>query len=269
MSRDSPTGLWHANEQMERSALLMLQSELAAFDQPIANAYEAGVQAPTLSARRHSEPDMRAAALFLKRTLVDLRGTWVLISRGYSSPAAAVAASLWEHALAATVLAGSQERHKELRDTPAGDLPWSPKRLAGFGAAALEDTVPAHIVRTRSRNMYAAYKWLCKSKHPTLRATLHDAGAATTNEGTFVVMSAPDLRPENLPVKRLILLISCGRTIEAIKRFTKALGCDEGTQAYQDFSRRLTEADAGLLNIAREDREAVPFGLTPAEGLEL
>jgi hypothetical protein len=59
-----PQGLWLACDGMEAAGASALARQLALFESPIRNCYEAGVQAPTLPGRRHKELDMSLAALF-------------------------------------------------------------------------------------------------------------------------------------------------------------------------------------------------------------
>jgi len=48
--------------------------------------------------------------------------------------------------------------------------------------------------------IYAAYKFLWKIKHPTLRSTSHDARSTNVKSGKFVVMIAPDITTADIPV---------------------------------------------------------------------
>jgi hypothetical protein len=123
MSINTPSGLWAANEEMETAARQVLRVALTEFDACIADIYESGVQVPTLPGNRHHAPGLAASALFLKRTLVEMRATWQLVSCGYTTSGASVAASLVEHALAAEVLASEPARAKELEATGHGDWP--------------------------------------------------------------------------------------------------------------------------------------------------
>jgi hypothetical protein len=254
---------------MEAAARAALRPVLADFDGPLADIYEAGVQAPTLPGR-HTVPSLRLAAFFLKRALLDLRATWQLVTSGYTSSGASVEASLVEHALAAEVLAAYPERVTELSEY--GDIPWSPRKLAQLAsaAAAVRDGSPQLVATERSRNIYAAYKWLCKVKHPTLRSTLYGAQAHGSEDGAFVVMAAPDMRQADLPVKRVLLTIVLGRTVQAIKAFVAAVEPERDDPIAQDFSARFHRGEASLLAIAAQDsQERLPFGLTRAEAQAL
>lgn len=245
--KKSPLGLWEACGQVELSVTIELTTQLAPFQMPISNCYEAGVQAPTLKGKRHHNDDMRLAALFLKRTLNDLRSTWLLAGMGYTSQAASVCAALFEHGLAVNALAGHPQNAKKLLKTKSGDLPWSPIELSKILAEQHREEAG---VTKRSfkkteyeqawREVYSAYKFLCKIKHPTIRSAAHDAFSASVREDEYVVMAAPDLRPEDLPLKATILMIAVSRTYQAIRRFALALKCDSESPAYKDFIGRMS-----------------------------
>lgn len=272
MHARSVEGLWAACEEVEQNARQVLEQELAEFASPVKDVYEAGVQAPTLPSDRHGELHLRVAALFLKRTLVDFRAAWLLLTTGYTSACASVAASLLEHALATEILSSDPARALELVSSTTGDVPWGPKKLAQL---ATECEVSAGVIdsaqaATRARNIYASYKWLCKVKHPTLRVTDHTAGSTVTDDGTFVVMAAPDLRAVDLPAKRILALIVLGRTIEAIKAFADAERPDPTSTVVKDLQSRLQRAEDSVLEIARARQdEVLPFGLTENESESL
>src|SRR6202162_6518274 len=69
------------------------------------------------------------------------------------------------------------------------------------------------------REIYSAYKFLCKIKHPTLRSTRHDAGATIGSDGSFVVVACPDPRPRRLPVKATVVMGAVSRTYPAVRGF--------------------------------------------------
>jgi hypothetical protein len=127
--KNHPEGLWNACDSMEMSVANKLRTQLSHFQKPITDCYEAGVEAATIVGKRNHEEDMRIAAMFLKRTLTDLRSVWILLCFGYTSQAASVCAALFEHALTVNCLAGRAENVKKLLKA-GGDLPWSPTELS-------------------------------------------------------------------------------------------------------------------------------------------
>lgn len=249
-----PKGLWIACGDMEAAAMRVLVKQLAPFEESIRKCYEAGVQAPTLKSDRHETLDMRAAALFLKKALNDLRSTWVLLQIGYTSQAASVAASLFENALTVTCLAGNNSNAEKLQNTKSGDLPWSPQQLSKMLAAQWQNE--AHVLNRKFdneeyenawRTIYAGYKWLCKIKHPNYESAMHDASSTLGTSGVYVVMAAPDLRQEDIPVKASILAIAINRVLDAIRSFAIGLNCDTTTPECKQFVERMQEVSTGHL----------------------
>lgn len=248
--RDSPEGLWDACDQMEANASRVLNPKIGIFRAAIRDCYEAGVEAPTLMEGDSSSQATARSALFLKRTLTDLRAVWLLVRIGYASQAASIAASLFENALAVVALTEGEDRFSELERSPSGDIPWSPTELSK--ALARRRQLNAHswgrefsgpTYERAWRETYGAYKWLCKVKHPTTRSAVHDAGATSLRQPSFVVMAAPDVRDENLSLKATVLMISISRVLDAVEYFVRATPCHEGSARYQKFMARVSSAN--------------------------
>lgn len=246
--------------------------QLHAFCAPFRDCYEAGVQAPTLTNDREIAVDMRLAALFLKRSLNDLRAVWVVTCMGYTSEAAAIAAALFEHALAVEALAGSEARARELRESSSGDLPWPPLELAKIHVQLLREeaticgnSIPDHDYERLWREVYSAYKYLCKIKHPTLRSTSHDAGSTNLRDSEFVVMAVPDLRPEDLSLKATVLMISVSRVYQAVRRFSLNLEWDGELPYCQDYLRRMRGVWRGAIDAYKSLATGpLPFDISDA-----
>lgn len=237
---------WEACIQMELNASIVLSKQLFPFNEPIANLYEAGILAPTIPGKRHNEIDMRVAALFLKKSLNDLRAIWIAVNTGYTSQAASVAATLYENALAVICLAGDYKNTQKLLDSKDGDLPWKPQQQAQIVAKRwqLEEITMGNQFSDAEyekswRDVYAAYKWLCKIKHPTLRSALHDAYTTVQSSKEYVVMAAPDIREEDLPVKSALLMIAISRVREAIRFFVVALDSEKDDENYKTLEYRM------------------------------
>lgn len=244
--KSNPEELWRASEVMELSAFKVLAEQLKPFEPPIRKVYAAGVQAPTIPGKREQELDIMFSALFLKKTLNDMRSAWLLLRVGYTSQAAAVVASLYENALTVSCLAGQENNVRKLQKNKSGDLPWRPERLAKNLASQWRDEYQEKGEKFDNddyelawREIYAGYKWLCKIKHPTIGSALHDAPSTKVNEGEYVVMAAPDIRPEDLVVKTTILTIAINRVREAINSFVQAMEVDTTTSEYEFFSERM------------------------------
>lgn len=266
--RTGTEGFWAALSRIERSSRYKLSSKLAPFERPIRNCYECGVQVVTLPPERTHDLASRAAALFLKRILNDLRTVWLLVCTGYTSQAASVAAALSEHALAVSCLAGSPANARRLVSEKTGDLPWSPVQLCKMHARELalekkEQGKPfdEHYYEKTWREVYFAYKLLCKIKHPTLRSAVHDSFSTYAKQGAYVVMAAPDTSGEDLPLKAIVLLISLARCYSAIRSFFMSLECDENHAQYADYCERAATIIPDALEAYDSLEGTLPFSI--------
>lgn len=106
---------------------------------------------------------------------------------------------------------------------------------AGSLAAAL---TPGDF-KARWNELYSAYEWLCKIKHPTLASVSHDASSTKLDEETYVVAAIPDLRTEDLPNKFTILAIIVARLHSAIRSFALEAGCGGEDSRVIKWSARL------------------------------
>ncbi len=152
------------------------------------------------------------AALFLKRTLTDLRAVWKLLSAGYTSQGAAVASSLFEHSLAAILIVGGDkvtERIIEEMDTKE------------MGSPRIEELCRLYKTKTGTWP-YPIYKWLCKMKHPTLSTLRHEVRSSMSRGGEFGLGITPNRSPDDLGNKRFILGLCIGQTLEAMRAFADA-----------------------------------------------
>jgi hypothetical protein len=268
--KNYPEGLWNACDTMEISVGNELRKQLSAFEKPITDCYEAGVEAATIVGKRNHEDDMRIAAMFLKRTLTDLRSVWILLCSGYTSQAAAVCAALFEHALSVNCLAGHAENTKKLLKTSDGDLPWSPTELskvvaqqAKDNAKSRGDTFTSRDYELIWREVYAGYKFLCKIKHPTLRSAVHDVINTNVRPNEFVVMAAPNFEAEDLPLKVNIIAIAISRTTSAIDRFVCGIQCSEEDTRFKSFDARLSRIPSSTLQACKKvSTRPLPFDIS-------
>ena len=265
--KQGPEGLWNALTEMEATADRVLTETLKPFEAAFRSSYEAGVQAPTLIGRRHKQADMMAAAPFLKRTLNDLRCVWILLLRGYTSQAAAVAASLFENALATFCLAGDERSAGSLESEPSHDIPWSPKEMVKKWAA-VEERAGTREYELRWREAYGAYKWLCKIKHPTQRSALHDT-IATRLRDEYVVMAAPNLASEDQELKATVAALSLSRALQAIGRFAEGLDPEKATDEYRQFDARIAAAGTQAIEAFKAIAKGpLPFDISDSRGAQ-
>jgi len=225
-------GLWNVLAKLELASSPKMAEMLKPFSKPITDCYECGVEAPTLDCKREKTEDIGVAALFLKRSLNDLRATWNLLLMGYTSQAGSVAAAAFENALATSCIAGSVKRAEQFLNSKTG-LPWSVADLCKMHTRRLKEISSrsgSTLVDVKDENywelLYSQYRWLCQVKHPTIPSALHDAFSVSLTGEEYIVMAAPDTRIEDLPSKAFILCVTMLRVTEAIKSFALARQLD-------------------------------------------
>jgi hypothetical protein len=153
--------------------------------------------------------------------LNDVRSVWVMMRQGNTSQAGSIAASLFENALLIHCLAENEARAFKFSKTPSETWPWSKRAMCNFvnqDDATRENRKPDPTVADAH---YQHYSWLCEIKHATLAYVTHDSGSTHVKEKGYVVMPFPDVREEDWPVKKKILLISLHNAISAIRAFAR------------------------------------------------
>ena len=116
--------------------------------------------------------------------------------------------------------------------------------------------------KLRSGYVYASYKYLCKIKHPTFRSSVHDAGATQVRNREFSVMAAPDIRPEDLSQKVVVLMISLSRILQAVRHYALAMECDFSEDYTQAFWKRLLTVEPNALSAAKSvSNQPLPFNI--------
>ena len=238
---------WERLDGLEKRAKELMAVQLLPFEEAFRLSYEAGVIVPVLRANSKAIIDVRCGALFYKRVLNDLRGVHVLLHRGYTSQAAAVAASLYENALAAICLFSSQTNIDALLKSDGGEIPWSPIQMAKMVIGYEGKIQGSTEFENQWRALYAHYVWLCQCKHPTMQTMLHDTTATTLKEG-YVIMALPNVHDEDLTYKAMISIHSLARTHEAIQAFASALGYKDSLPDDYSFAERFTKAKESAWN---------------------
>ncbi len=227
-----PRFLWQALPALERSESRKIAKMLEPFRQSVEDCYACGAHVPNLKCSREGTEDIKVAALFLKRVLNDFRATWNMLSLGYTSQAGAIAAAAFENALTASCIAGHPDRAAKLLQSKTGEIPWSVSQLCKFfqrdmaAAYATGDTKYGDVSADYWRVLYAHYQWLCKVKHPTMGSVVHDAWSVSPDGKGYLMLAAPDARPQDLSCKAFILAAVVYRFHEAIERFAAARKLD-------------------------------------------
>lgn len=234
-------GSWERLDGLEVRARELLSIQLLPFEEAFRLSYESGVIIPVLRANGKATIDVRCGALFFKRVLNDLRGVHHLLHAGYTSQAAAVAASLYENALAAICLFASQSNLDALLKSDGGEIPWSPMQMAKMVVGYEGKDHGSQEFENQWRALYAQYVWLCQCKHPTMQTMLHDTSATTLKDG-YVIMALPNIREQDFPYKAMIAIHSLVRTHESIQAFASALGYKDSLPDDYGFAERFTKA---------------------------
>lgn len=226
-------GLWDALSALEIASTPQIAKMLKPFSQPVTDCYECGVEVPTLKGKRDKTRDIGVAALFLKRSLNDLRAIWNLLLLGYTSQAGSVAAAAFENTLITSCIAGNIRRAEKFLTYKSGGAPWSVVDLCKMYTRQIEEkskksgSTSADLeYETYWKVLYSQYMWLCKLKHPTIPSALHDAFSVSLDGDEYIVMAAPDTRMEDLPSKAFILTITTLKVKEAIESFALARELD-------------------------------------------
>jgi hypothetical protein len=262
-----PEELWDLLDEAEDKVPTILHEVLYDFAALFRAIYALGVKFPGLPEAKALERSLslRVAALFLRRALNDLRAIWLLVSRGYPSQAACVASSLWENALVVACVAGHEDRAKLIVSTPDGEVPWKPAQLAKMYAEQDSAGLTDEQRVTNELILYSFYNWLCRMKHPTVPSATHDAlSAGLSTEGRYALGVFPDLRPENVPVKQLLLITSVLRVEEAIDGLLRGLPNDDPQSSeLSDFRFRfglVKNSSSAIVDMLHRDNEVpMPF----------
>jgi hypothetical protein len=103
---------------------------------------------------------------------------------------------------------------------------------------------------------YAQYCWLCEIKHASLGYVTHDSGSTNFREKCYAVMPFPDIREEDWPVKRKILLISLHNAKMAIQAFARGGSVKETTESEITFASRVKTAHDTIVKYLKHERGA-------------
>lgn len=220
-------GVWERLDKIEFGTIEHFGSRLAKVGLVCRDAYDVGYLVPRLKPVHPVVLDLGFAALFLKRLLNDLRVVWHLLSSGYTSQAASVAASLYESALASVCLTLSQKNIDAFSSSQSGEIPWSKFEMAKMVTRANKKLTTDAEREKLWKATYKHYSWLCDIKHASRGSIIHDARASEIPGKGYVVMAIPNLKDEDMKFKMTIAVISLIYTLDSVRAFANALGYDE------------------------------------------
>lgn len=241
-------GAWLRLDELEIRSKGIISLQLEAFEDPFRDTYEAGVILPVLRTKGNAKIDLRCAALFFKRVLNDLRATWILLRTGYTSQSAAVAASLYENALATICLTVSKANIETFLGSPEGKIPWTPMEMAKMAILHEGKNPISKEYENGWRALYAHYVWLCQIKHPTVDSVVHDTTATTIASSDYLIIAFPNARIQDVGLKAMVAIDVLQRAHESIWAFAKALGFKETLPNDYRFRERFERAQEGAKN---------------------
>ena len=214
--------------------------------------------APMVPTSKPMDARLVTAAPFLKCALDDLRATWILIHRGYTAQAASVAASLFENALVAAVIAGSTDLANQAKKSKDGEIPWGAKELCQLDTKR-EMAISKVYGKPYTQKMYEDawtisyfhYKWLCQVKHPTWQAATHALKSTLVNEKEFAVRPGPNNLDDDQQVKARVIAVALIKSLQAIKSFFLTLDGHEGSVEYSTFEDKVNQVHFGVAELIK------------------
>lgn len=255
--------VWFALNDIEKIAQDTMRVELSPWEDILKTCVEAGILAPVLPAKNHGCLSFAAAAPFLKRSINDLRCIWLLISKGYTSQGASVAASIFENALTAAVLADSEELAKEAIRGKYSEIPWGAKKLAQLNALRcikLERKQGKKVSSGQYEDYwtiaYHNYKWLCQIKHPTWQSVMHDCKSTIVKDTEYAVLPLPNNSHRDMQLKYCVLGGSVAKVWQAIQSYAIALECDETSKEYIAFEEKINKVYFGAIDLMKKYKDS-------------
>lgn len=232
---------WNYLARLEVGAIDRSFEDLKPWDSLAEDCMNLAIKAPFLKGKNSGSKSIKLSAAFLKRTMSDFRGAWLLINWGYPYQAACVAASLYENALVVNCLVECQDLADEVLLNKNGDVPWGAQKLCKMAAykdlyGSIPDEFPNDDeFNTAWKMCYHNYKLLCKMKHPTLQQVADETRSALNHKGEFAVIPLPDTRNESLALKHMLMIICISKLFSATKCFAKAVDCASDDPEHEQF----------------------------------
>lgn len=236
-----PDHYWNYLARLEISAIDDNYLKLKQWDKLSEKCMNLAIKAPFLKGENTGSKSLRLAAAFLKRTMSDFRGTWLLLNWGYPYQAACVAASLYENALVVNCISGRDDLADKILTNQYGDVPWSAIQLSKMAAqrdlfGEIKDKLPIDTNFDRAWQLcYHNYKLLCKMKHPTLQQVSDETSHSINTKGEFVVIPLSDTRESALGLKQMIMIICISKLFSAAKCFAQSSACADDDKQEKEF----------------------------------
>lgn len=247
-----PDHYWNYLAQLEVHAIDKNYSTLKPWDELAEKCMHLAIKAPFLNGEATGSKSLKLAAAFLKRTMSDFRGAWLLVNWGYPYQAACVAASLYENALVVNCISGRDDLAEKILTNKNGDVPWQPQKLSKMAAerdlfGEIRRHTPSDSNFERAWKLcYHNYKLLCKMKHPTLQQIDDETSHAMNEKGEFVVIPLPDTRDSAVGLKQMIMVVCISKLFSAAKCFAQSSQCSNYDPLHQEFYSFATEVYSEL-----------------------
>jgi len=246
--------LWDGITSVESSTETKLSLTLEPYSDTVKKCHDCAAEVCTLKCNQKRTSDLRVSALFLKRSLNDLRGVWKLLLLGYTSQAGSVAAAAFENSTLAACTAADIRMANKLLSSKTGDIPWTVLDLCKTDARQGEEYEASRLGRKFSnrnyevawRVYYGEYMWFCKLKHPNMTVALHDVSPAPVPQSKSVVTAFPDARDENLAVKCTILSCTAERVHHASEILSRSMELDKEDARVVSWLERMNSIMPGL-----------------------
>jgi hypothetical protein len=226
-------GKWEGLQKLEDKSARIIGKALEPYHIPVKDCYECGVEVAELKSRRIPTIDVVLAAMYLKRSLTDLRVIWKLLLLGYTSQAATVASATLEHVLISACLPGNRNMASQILNSDPLDSPFKVTELCDiFGqnmyeeAKALGMNITIEQNEQKKKDTYEMYKWMCKIKHPTLGSVAYSALASDWEWRKSITEVTPDARVEDLANKSNIIGFTVDHIYEGIFKYALYTGVD-------------------------------------------
>jgi len=158
------------------------------------------------------------------------------------------------------VVSKSRDRALKLQTAASEKLPWDVAAMCKMVESDKNTTENSTSQSEGWKYRYAQYAWLCQIKHPTLTQSLHDAGSTANAENGYAVIVLPDVREEDLGVKKLVCFIALRSALDAIQSFASYAGIENTTDEGKIFSEKISKiGDLLTRQMKTENRLNVPF----------
>lgn len=264
-----PDHYWNYLAQLEVHSIDKNYTALKPWDELAEKCMNLAIKAPFLKGEETGSKSLKLSAAFLKRTMSDFRGAWLLVNWGYPYQAACVAASLYENALVVNCISGRDDLAEKILTNKNGDVPWQPQKLSKMAAQRdLFGEIKNHAPNDRNfeqawKLCYHNYKLLCKMKHPTLQQIGDETSHVMNEKGEFVVIPLPDTRDSAVGLKQMIMIVCISKLFSAAKCFAQSSKCSDDDAFHQEFYNFATEVYSDLkAHISTSAIKSIPIKAT-------